>query len=85
MRLPALLAVVSLSGQVLAEQSYNQNLAQEAAFLSSIAYCPGEKISSWSCGSACEQHPVLNSSTIVQYNKDRNVLSYVGRLPNGSK
>ncbi len=75
-------AIALLTG---VQAAYDPMLAKEAAFLSSIAYCPGDKIASWDCGSACDQHPVLNSSTIVQYNKDRNVLSYVGRLPNKSE
>jgi hypothetical protein len=77
-----LLAAAAAAIGVLA--AYSPNLAKEAAFLSSIAYCPGGRIASWSCGTACDQHPLMNSTTIVQYNKDRDVLSYVGHLPNGS-
>ena len=75
----ALLAC-SLAFQALA--SYTPELAQEMAFFSSIAYCPGDQLEKWSC-KPCKQHPLARNSSTVQYNEGRNVLSYVSQLSTG--
>lgn len=75
------LALAAVAGAACA--AYNQTAAQRFAYLSSIAYCPGEKIAAWDCGAPCKAHPLANGSAVVQYNAGRNVLSYVARLPSG--
>ena len=81
---PILCSAVALAA-VHAQQSgdYDPVAAVTAAYWASVAYCPGQDISSWSCGKACHEVAPGMTSAIVQYKSDRNVLSFVAK-PNNS-